>query len=94
MCDLETIGTPSTFRIIRIVGALTRMWPTFLLSCEDLYIRSVHYESIKQKLNRRLVCECPCDERLKGTAEGSTLLTYTMSVGVSNFNQKLFIMNR
>ena len=24
-----------------------------------------YYETIKRKLNRRLICECRCDERLK-----------------------------
>ncbi len=32
---------------------------------------------IKRKLNRRLICECLCDERLKAKAEGSTRLAYT-----------------
>ena len=37
----------------------------------------VYYESIKLELNRRLIYECRCDERLKVKAEGSTRLTYT-----------------
>jgi hypothetical protein len=32
---------------------------------------------IKRELNIRLICECLCDERLKGKVEGSTLLVYT-----------------
>ena len=32
---------------------------------------------IKRELNRRLICKCRCDERLKVTAEGSTGLSYT-----------------
>ena len=32
---------------------------------------------IKRELNRRLTCECRCDERLKDTTEGSTHLVYT-----------------
>ena len=34
-------------------------------------------KSTKRKLNRRLICECRCDERLKAKAEGSTRLAYT-----------------
>jgi hypothetical protein len=37
----------------------------------------VYYESIKLELNRRLIYECRCDERLKVKTEGSTRLTYT-----------------
>jgi hypothetical protein len=37
----------------------------------------VDYETIKRKLNRKLIYECRCDERLKAKAEGSTRLTYT-----------------
>jgi hypothetical protein len=37
----------------------------------------VCYETIKRELNRRLIYECRCDERLKAKAEGSTRLTYT-----------------
>ena len=36
-----------------------------------------YYETIKRKLNRRLIYECRCDERLKIKAEGSTRLAYT-----------------
>ncbi len=35
----------------------------------------VYYESIKRKLNRRLIYECWCDERLKANTEGSIRLT-------------------
>jgi hypothetical protein len=37
----------------------------------------VSYETIKRKINKRLINECRCDERLKSTVEGSTRLTYT-----------------
>jgi hypothetical protein len=40
-------------------------------------IKFVYYESIKWDLNRRLIYECRCYERLKVKAEGSTRLTYT-----------------
>jgi hypothetical protein len=36
-----------------------------------------NYTWKKRNLNRRLICECRCDERLKAKAEGSTLLVYT-----------------
>ena len=41
----------------------------------------VYYESIKRKLNKRLILECRCDERLKTRVEGSTRLGYTGSRG-------------
>ena len=37
--------------------------------------------SVKRKLNRRLICECRCDERLKAKSDGSTRLTYFYSDG-------------
>jgi hypothetical protein len=37
----------------------------------------VYYETIKRELNKRLIYECRCDERLKPKTEGSTCLTYT-----------------
>ncbi len=36
-----------------------------------------YYEVIKREINRRLIYECRCDERLKDKAEGSTRLTYS-----------------
>ena len=35
VCDLEAIGAPSIFSIIRSAAASARMWPTLLLSCEE-----------------------------------------------------------
>jgi hypothetical protein len=32
---------------------------------------------MKRNLNRRLICECRCDEKLKAKTDGSTRLTYT-----------------
>ena len=43
----------------------------------------VYYYVIKRELNRRLIYECRCDERLKVTGEGSTHLTYTGLSGVN-----------
>ena len=37
----------------------------------------VYYEAIKRALNRRLIHECRCGERLNAKAERSTRLTYT-----------------
>ena len=37
----------------------------------------VYYETIKREVNRRLIYECRCDERLKGKGEGSTRFVYT-----------------
>ena len=34
----------------------------------------VYYESIKRELNKRLILECRCDERLKAKVEESTRL--------------------
>jgi hypothetical protein len=40
-------------------------------------MKVVYYETIKRKLNRRLMYECRWDERLETKDEGSTLLVYT-----------------
>ena len=37
----------------------------------------VYYESIKRKLNKKLILDCRCDARLKAKAEGSTRLACT-----------------
>ena len=41
----------------------------------------VCYETIKRELNKRLIYECRCDERLKPKAERSTRLAYTVMRG-------------
>ena len=41
------------------------------LSC-FLSFKNVYYESIKRKLNKKLILDCRCDTRLKGKGEGST----------------------
>jgi hypothetical protein len=41
----------------------------------------LYSETIKWDLNRRLIYECRCDERLKDKVEGSTRLTYTGLLG-------------
>ena len=35
VCDLEAIGSPSIFNVIRSAAALARMLPTFDLSYEE-----------------------------------------------------------
>ncbi len=40
-CDLEAIGTPSIFKLIRSVGVLVRMLSTSDLSCEENTTRCV-----------------------------------------------------
>ena len=35
MCDLEAIGAPSIFSVMRSAEALARMLPTLDLSCEE-----------------------------------------------------------
>jgi hypothetical protein len=43
-----------------------------------LHVRLVvYYETIKRELNKRLIYECRCDERLKSKDGGSTYLGYT-----------------
>ncbi len=41
----------------------------------------VYYETINRELNKRLIYECRCDERLKIKVERSTCLTYTVCCG-------------
>jgi hypothetical protein len=41
----------------------------------------VNYETIKLLLNKRLIYECRCDERLKAKVERSTRLTFTVLRG-------------
>jgi hypothetical protein len=59
-----------------------------ITKCTCVYV-FVYYETIKKELNKRLICECRCDERLKDKVERSTRVTYT---GVSSLF--LFIMNQ
>jgi hypothetical protein len=68
-----------------------------------------YYETIKRELNKRLIYECWCDERLRSRVEGSTCLGYTglheglepLEVETKIINERfpssslcLFIMNR
>jgi hypothetical protein len=43
----------------------------------DFPILFVYYETIKREVNKRLIYECRCDERLKAKAEGFTCLAHT-----------------
>jgi hypothetical protein len=63
--SLETLSPSTSYTILS-----SDPWETLNLN----YI-FVYYEAIKRELNRRLIYECRCDERLK--AEGSTRLAYT-----------------
>jgi hypothetical protein len=45
------------------------------LSCwKTKSLGNVYYYPINRELNRRLINECRCDERIKGKTEGSTYL--------------------
>jgi hypothetical protein len=63
-------------------NAARRKWKSPLVGCasstpEAAKTVSVYYETRKRKLNRRLIYECRCDERLKVKAVESTHLGYT-----------------
>ena len=47
----------------------------------DVQVLVVYYETIKWELNKRLIYECRCDERLKVKDERSTRLTFTVLCG-------------
>ncbi len=47
------------------------------IECHRIII-VVYYETIKRKLNKTLIYECRCDEKLKAKAERSTRLTDTV----------------
>ena len=49
----------------------------------DFPILFVYYETIKREVNKRLIYECRCDERLKAKAEGSTCLASTIFLLIS-----------
>jgi hypothetical protein len=46
------------------------------ICCDGNNFFVVYYETIKRELNRRLIYECRCDERLKDKGYGSTRLVY------------------
>ncbi len=59
----------------------------------------VYYETRKPDLDKRLIYEYRCDERLKATTEGSTCLVYTgFHEGLEHLKTetrlRLFIMKR
>ena len=49
-----------------------------LYGLPKVLISFVYYESIKRELNKRLIFDSRCDERLNVKSEGCTRLTYTM----------------
>jgi hypothetical protein len=54
----------------------------------------VYYETIKREVNKRLMYECRCDERLKVTDEGSTYFTYTgLSEGLEHLKIETKLTN-
>ena len=60
----------------------------------DELVIVVYYETIKRELNKRLIYECRCDERLKDTGEGSTCLTYTgLSEGLEHLKIETKLIN-
>ena len=95
MCDLDTTGAPSIFKIIRSAAALARIFPILDLNCEEntslfneslslshqSFVVVVYYESIKRELKTKPMYECRCDERLKARVEESTRLGDTRLVG-------------
>ncbi len=56
MCDRDSVGVSSIFKVIRNDGTLDRMFPTYDLSCEDTTARwkwnqaYVYYESRKREV--------------------------------------------
>jgi hypothetical protein len=51
------------------------------------------FERIKRELNKRLICECRCDERLKVKVERSTHLGYTVLCGgLEHLKMKTMLM--
>jgi hypothetical protein len=52
VCDLETIGAPSMFKLICKSAALARMWPTFDLNCEENATRRKWYRRTSNNRNK------------------------------------------
>ncbi len=75
MCDRDSIGLPSIFKIIRSAAALPNMLPTYALSCERFWV--VYYESIKRKLKTKYIWGCRCYERLQPNTKEFTCLVHT-----------------
>ena len=83
MCDLEDIGTPSIFKLIRKTATLVRMLPTLTLRCEENVTRwkwkspLVSYASVvfiitdKSKTSRGGGKRCRCYERRRAKAGGN-----------------------
>ena len=85
MCDLESIGVPSIFKLIRKTAVLTSKEG----SCFCVYwykyrpiLTGFYFEQwIKRPLKGIHICGCRYNERLKVKTDGSTLLTYTGMCG-------------
>ncbi len=52
-----------------------------LVHTKFCFLFVVYYETIKGELNKKLIYECRCDERLKHKTERSTHLGYTVLRG-------------
>jgi hypothetical protein len=68
-------STKGRRRRVRILGWRCRISLSKFFEIQTFCV--YYYESTKRELNRRLIYECRCDERLKTKTEGSTRLTYT-----------------
>jgi hypothetical protein len=88
--DTDTMTDTLTPKSTRKVEALGKVPPTIVsrrqedVSTEGTEVKSasvtqteVYYETRKRELQRRLINEGRCDERLKVKVEESTCLTYT-----------------
>ena len=73
----------------RLGGAHATLIQKHTLQPSSLLV--VYYEEIKRELNRILLYECRCDERLIDKAEGSTRLAYT-SCCESEIHSNLFVL--
>ncbi len=60
MCDLEAIGVPSMFKLIRSASALTRMLPTLDLTFEENAARRIgSWLALNELLKLQESCQFP-----------------------------------
>ena len=64
--------------------------PTMVSQNDNFRGLFVYYQSIKRKLNRRIILVCRCDERLKGKSYYNGIIYFVVYYEW----RKLFIMNR
>jgi len=71
----QTVNEP--YSSVRVKGTVENTtwcrssWKASQVESLVLIPQFVHYETIKRELNKRLMYECRCDERLKAKTEGS-----------------------